>query len=133
GDERPAALELDRLLVRPLARSQGVCRARRERRQRVEHFVGGNERLLEPQLKGAQRRLAEEQDPGARRDREGRARCERFHDIALVLLLAAERTGDVRLQVVAEPPDDRTLGTASLRCQPRDLLGGALLVEAGGE
>src|SRR5205807_1761050 len=133
GDERPAALELDRLPVRPLARAQGVCRPCRERCQRVEQLVGRNERLFEPELKGAQRRLAEKQDPGARRDREARARRKGFHDVALVLPFVPERTGDVRPQVIAEPPHDCTLGTTPLRRQPCNLLGGALLVETGGQ
>ena len=65
GHERAAALQLHRLPLRPLARAQSVRRARRERRQCVEHLVGGDERLLEAELEGARRGLSEQQDPRA--------------------------------------------------------------------
>src|SRR2546427_12573622 len=110
-----------------------ASRPRRERRQRVEQVVGGDERLFEPELKGAQRGLAEQQNPGTRGDGKGRPRGERVHNLAFVLAVRAERTADIRLQVVAEPPDDCALGTASPGRQPRDLVCGALHVEAGGE
>src|SRR6185437_10922568 len=101
-----------------------------EDRERVEHLVRGQERLFEPELEGTQGRLAEHQHPRARRDRKGRPRRQRFDHIPLVRFFFAEVPRNIRLKVIAEPPDDGAVGTASLRRQTRDLLRGTLLVES---
>ncbi len=59
GNQRPAALQLDRLPARLLARTQCVGCSCRKHRQSVEHLVRRDDGRLEPELQHAEGRLAE--------------------------------------------------------------------------
>ena len=132
-DESPAALQFDRLLMRPLARAQRVRRPRGKRRQRVEHIVGRHRRLLEPELEDPDLWLPELQDPGAGCDRERHPAGKGSGDLGRIGIVDAEQARRAWPQVVVEPPDDGAAGVGRLGRQPGDLLGGAPLLETRGE
>ena len=77
--------------------------------------------------------MPELQDPGAGCDRERRPAGKGSSDLARIGIVDAEHAHRAGPQVVVEPPDDGAAGVGRLGRQPGDLLGGAPLVEPGGE